>query len=97
MFFFLLLIITSIITLVYFTVTFPDALGGEHLYKYDSSFFGSASEQIPFSDINPYAPQGSIDINLSWGPSYGWFLLLASFILSIISLIITITKIKSKN
>ena len=92
--FFLLLIITSIITLAYFTVTFPGALGKENLPKYDSNFIGSFSDSVSFSDIYgqyaQYVPQASIDINLSWGPSYGWVLILTSFVLSIISLIFVI-------
>jgi hypothetical protein len=102
----LIALIFVLITLVYFPIGLPGAikdnynegssLGSDIFRQYDvefdGSFIGETSSKIKAADIpgTPSDALGEFKIKWSWGPAYGWFLILIAFIFILIGIIISI-------
>jgi len=101
--FFIILFVCTFITLFYFGISSPSVMQGglttvgntadlDIFYKYDG-FFGSATDTQTWSSIFTSSEiPGNANVNMTWGPSYGWYLMLISAILSIVGLCVTIFK-----
>ena len=70
-----------------------DSTGRILMDDYDGSFIGSKKTPINWNILYYGNPPGSASLEKSWSPSFGWYLILVAFILSIISMIITLFKI----
>lgn len=104
------IIISLMATMLYFTVYIPKGISKnietEQGYSgsilkifnddYDGSFSGSEEESILWSILSPGSPEGVASVESTWSPSYGWYMILITFILSIISLFVTIPRIDIK-
>jgi len=69
------------------------------IFNYNGQFVGSSTSSMLWTDLGDlgyYSADGFANINVSWGPSFGWFVLLFSAILSIVCLFISITWVEDK-
>lgn len=101
--FFILLTVFTFVILIYFSVSIPSTINNNIIQtnsnynsmvnvakQYDGSLFGSYKTTIPWSEYPMFGSgsQGFADIEISWKPSFGWFMVLSSTILSLICLLI---------
>jgi hypothetical protein len=92
-----------LITLVYFPLDFPRALKeslddsessnelNQAGLEYDGSFIGSSSGKIDMAGYIEDAEgleEMPMDMNWSWGPSMGWYLILVSFVMAMVGVIL---------
>jgi hypothetical protein len=91
-----------LIVMIYFPVDFPSAMkqsldesdSQQELQMtgldYDGSFIGSSSSKIDMIDFIPDAEgldEAPMDAKWSWGPAYGWYLIIGSFVMALIGVI----------
>jgi len=60
--------------------------------RFNRQFFGSTSYKIPWSEIPtvPSGVSGNLDLDISWGGGYAWFITVIALIFSICGLVTTI-------
>ena len=95
-----------LITMVYFPIGVPGAMkddydesrSDEEIERmgltYDGSFLGSSSTTLDMSDLPDFPSdidEAPMDVKWSWGPSYGWYLIVVAFIFAMIGLILIAT------
>lgn len=102
----IIVVLFLLITMVYFPIGFPKALkesieesGSKNEleqmgFKHDGSFIGSSSGSIDMAEAIPNAEgleEAPMDVEWTWGPNLGWYLIIVSFVMSIIGVVLIAT------